>query len=70
MRDHNHAVKKVIRTPVDTDDLDNNNAPNVTQISDDSSVDSLLFSHDSESEGGIWDNTNIDDVSFYPKGGN
>ena len=70
MRDCNHAVKKVIPTPVATDNLDDGNAPDVTQISDDSSVDSLLFSCDLESEGGIWDNTNIDDVSFYPKGGN
>ncbi len=40
------------------------------QISDDSSVDSLLFSRDLESEGGIWDNTNNNDVSFSPEGGN
>jgi hypothetical protein len=65
-----HAVKKVIPTPVDTDDLDDDNAPDVTQISDDSSVYSLLFSRDSESEGGIWDNTNNNDVSFAPEGGN
>ena len=37
------------------------------KISNDSSVDSLLFSCDSESEGGIWDNTNDDDVSFAPE---
>jgi hypothetical protein len=70
MRDCNRAVKKVIPTAVATDDLDNDNAPDVTQISDDSSVDSLLFSHDSESEVGIWDNTNNNDVSFAPEGRN
>jgi hypothetical protein len=70
MRDCIHAVKKVIPTPVATDNLDNDNAPDVTQISDESSVDSLLFSRDSESEGGVWDNTNNDDVSFGPEGGN
>ncbi len=43
MRDCNRAVKKIIPTPVATDHLDNDNAPGVTQISDDSSVDSLLF---------------------------
>ncbi len=70
MSDCNHAVKKVIPTPVATDNLDNDNAPDVTQISDDSSVDSLLFSCDLESEGGIQDNTNNNDVSFTPEGGN
>ncbi len=70
MHDCNHAGKKVIPTPVATDNLDDDNAPDVTQISDDISVDSLLFSRDSESEGGIWDNTNNDDVSFAPDGGN
>ncbi len=35
------------------DNLDNDNAPDVTQISDDSSVEPYLFSRDSESEGGI-----------------
>jgi hypothetical protein len=29
----------------------------------------LLFSCDSESEGGVWDNTNNDDVSFVSEGG-
>ncbi len=67
IRDCNCAVKKVISTPAATDDLEDDDAPNVTQISDDSSVDSLLFSGDSESEGGIWDNTNNDDVPFTPE---
>jgi hypothetical protein len=62
--------QEVIPTQVATDDLDDDNAPHVTQISDDSSVDSLLFSRDSESEGGIWDSTNNNDVSFAPEGGN
>jgi hypothetical protein len=70
MRDCNHAVKKVIPTPVATDNLDDGNAPDVTQISDDSSVDCLLFGRDLESEGGIWDNANNNDVSFAPDGGN
>jgi hypothetical protein len=42
----------------------------MTQISDDSSIDSLLFSCDSESRGGIWDNNNNNDVSLAPEGGN
>ncbi len=64
MPDCNCAVKKFIPTPVATDNLVDDNAPDVTQIPDDSSVDSLLFSRDSESEGGIWDDTNNNDVSF------
>jgi hypothetical protein len=69
MHERNCAVKKVIPTPVATD-LDDDDVSDDTQISDDCSVDSLLFSHDSKSEGGIWDNANDDDVSFTPEGGN
>ncbi len=50
--------------------MDNDDPPDATQISDASSVDSLLFSCDSESDGGFWDNTNNNDVSFAPEGGN
>jgi hypothetical protein len=37
------------------------NIHGVAPISDDRSVDFLLFSCASESEGGIWDNNNYDD---------
>jgi hypothetical protein len=37
-------------------------------ISDNDSVDSSLYSQDSESEGGIWDNQYNDDVSIAPEG--
>jgi hypothetical protein len=37
-------------------------------ISDDDSVDSSLYSQDSESEVGIWDNQYNDDVSIAPEG--
>ncbi len=44
------------------DDLD------MLPISDDDSVDSSLYSQDSESEGGIWDNQYNDDVFIAPEG--
>jgi hypothetical protein len=44
--------------------MDDDDVSEVTQIFNDCSVDSLLFSCDSESEGGILDNTNNDDVTF------
>ncbi len=37
-------------------------------ISDDGSVDSSLYTQDSESEGGIWDNHDDDNVSNAPEG--
>ncbi len=37
-------------------------------VSDDGSIDSSLYSQDSESEGGIWDNQYNDDVSMTPEG--
>jgi hypothetical protein len=40
----------------------------VTPVSDDGSIDSSLYSRDSESEGGIWDNQHNDDVSIAPEG--
>ena len=49
------------------DDADN--VPGVVPISDDSSVDSLLFSCASESEGGIWDNNKYDDDVSNPHEG-
>jgi hypothetical protein len=54
MRERNRVVKKTIPKLVamDLDDVDD--VPDVAPISDYSSVDSSLFSCDSESEGGIW----------------
>ncbi len=42
--------------------------PILLPISDDDSVYSSLYSQDSESEGGIWDNQHNDDVSIAPDG--
>ncbi len=61
MRDCNRAVKKSIPPPVATDVDDAGEVPGVAPISDDGSVDFLLFSHASESEGDIWGNNNYDD---------
>ena len=69
MRERNRAVKKVIPVPVSTGQ-DDDAAPEAQQISDDSSVDSLLYSRDSESEGDIWGNNDVDDASLPPEGGN
>ncbi len=67
MRDRNRAVQQAVPTPVTTV----NNAdddPDILPISDDDGVDSSLYSQDSESEGGIWDNQYNDDVSITPEG--
>jgi hypothetical protein len=37
-------------------------------VSDDGSINSSLYSQDSESEGGIWDNQYNDDISIAPEG--
>ncbi len=67
MRECNQAVKLIIPTSVNTGkDSDNNS--DMLPISDDGSVDSSLYSQDSESEGGIWDNQDNDDVSIAPGG--
>ncbi len=67
MRDCNHAVQQAVPTPVTTvNNADDN--PDMLPISDDDSVDSSLYSQDSESEGGIWDNQYNDDVSIAPEG--
>jgi hypothetical protein len=67
MRDRNHAVQQAVPTPVtivnNTDD-----DPDMLPIFDDDSVDSSLYSQDSESEGGIWDNQYNDDISIAPEG--
>ncbi len=55
MLDRNCAVQQAVPTPVTTV----NNAdddPDMLPISDENSVDSSLYSQDSDSEGGIWDN--------------
>ena len=54
---------------VDTD-MDNKVSPVAQHILDNNRVDSSHYSRDSESEGGIWDNNNVDNVSLAPKGGN
>ncbi len=61
MRDCNRAVRKSIPPPIATDVDDGGKVPGVAPISDNGSVDSLLFSHASESEGDLWDNNNYDD---------
>ncbi len=58
--DHNRAVRKSIPKPVATDLDDAGGDPGVAPISDHGSVDSLLFSCASESEGDIWGNNNYD----------
>ncbi len=59
MRDRNRAVRKSIPPPVAMDVDDAGKVPGVAPISDDGSVDSLLFSRASESEGDIWGNTTM-----------
>ncbi len=61
MRDRNHAVTKSIPPHVAMDVDDAGEVPGVAPISDNGSVDSLLFSCASESEGDIWGNNNCDD---------
>jgi hypothetical protein len=56
-----------IPTPVTTH-KDADDDPILLPISDDDSVDSSLYSRDSESEGGFWDNQYNDDVSIAPEG--
>ncbi len=67
MRERNHAVQWVIPTPVTPGQVPNN-GPDMLPISDDGSIDSSLYTLDSESEGGIWDNHNDDNVSIAPEG--
>jgi hypothetical protein len=61
MRDCNRAVKKSNPPPAVMDVDDAGKVPGVAPISDDGSVDSLLFSRASESEQDIWGNNNYDD---------
>ncbi len=61
MRDCNRAVRKSIPPPIVTDVDDAGDDPGVAPISDNGSVDSLLFSRALESEGDIWGNNNYDD---------
>jgi len=61
MREHNRAVRKSFPKPVAVDLDDAGDASGVAPISDDDSVDSLLFSRASESEGDIWGDNNYDD---------
>ncbi len=61
MRDRNCVVTKSIPPPIATDVDDGGEVPGVAPISDDGSVDSLLFNRASESEGDIWGNNNYDD---------
>jgi hypothetical protein len=67
MRERNRAVQWLITTPVTTG-LVPVNDPNLLPISEDGSVDSSLYTRDSESEGGIWDNYDDDNVSNAPEG--
>ena len=71
MHQRNYAVRKAGPTPGATDLDDADDVPGVAPVSDDSSVDSLLFSFASESEGNIWGNNNYDDdASNSHKGAN
>ncbi len=63
----NRAVQQVITTPVTTGPVPVND-PNLLPISEDGSVDSSLNTRDSESEGGIRDNYDNDNVSNAPEG--
>ncbi len=65
MRDRNRAVRQAILA---TTAKDADKDPDLLPISDEDSVDSSLYSQDSESEGGIWDNQYYDDVSIAPEG--
>jgi hypothetical protein len=65
MRGCIRAIHKIIPKPVATDLDDVGNVPGVAPISDDGSIDSLLLSHASESEGDIWGNNNYDDDVSY-----
>ncbi len=67
MHERNRAVQRVITTPVTTGPVPIND-PNSLPISEDGSVDSSLNTRDSESERGIWDNYNNDNVSNAPEG--
>jgi hypothetical protein len=67
MRDCNQAVQQIIHPPVTTDKnaVDDSS---MLPVSDDGSIDSSLYSQDSESEGGIWDNQYNDDIAMAPEG--
>ncbi len=63
MHDCNQAVQQIVPSPVTTDkDADDDSS--TLLVSDDGSIDSSLYSRDSESEGGILDNQYNDDVSL------
>jgi hypothetical protein len=67
MHDHNQAAQQIVPPPVTTEkDTDDNIS--MLLVSDDGSKDSSLYSQDSESEGGIWDNQYNDDVSIAKEG--
>ncbi len=70
MRECNRAVRKAILKPVVTDLDDAGDVPGVAPISDDGSVDSLLFSRASESERDIWGNNYDNDASNVHEGAN
>jgi hypothetical protein len=67
MRDCNRAFQHIVPPPVTTD-KDADDDPSMLPVSDDGSIDYSLYSRDSESEGGIWDNQYNDDVSIAPEG--
>ena len=70
MGDCSRAVRQSIPKPVATDLDDAGDVPGVAPISDNGSLDSLLFSCAAESEGDIWGNSNYDDASNAHKGAN
>jgi hypothetical protein len=70
MRERNCAVRKAIPKSVATDLDDAGDVLGVAPISDNGSVDSLLFSRASESEGDIWGNNYDNDASNAHEGAN
>jgi hypothetical protein len=70
MREHNRAVRKAIPKPIATNLDYAGDVPGVEPISDDGSVDSLLFSRASESEGDILGNNYDNDASNAHEGAN
>jgi hypothetical protein len=66
VHDCNQVVQQIVPPPVTTD-KDTDDDPSMLPISDDGSIDSSLYSQDSQSEGGIWDNQYNDDISIAPE---
>jgi hypothetical protein len=55
MHDCNQAVQQIVPPSVTTD-TDADDDPSMLPVSNNGSIDFSLYSRDSESEGGIWNN--------------